>query len=85
VFLYHLTLKFRQSNNELLLRSVKMRVSPISRSWQEPGQEPGLVDVLADPIVHLVMRRDGVSQAELRAVISRAQARLGDCLCRCAA
>ena len=50
------------------------------------GAEPRLGDVLGDPLVHAVMRRDGVSQAQLRAVIARAQACLrGDPCCRCAA
>lgn len=64
---------------------MRMRLSPICRSWQEPGKEPCIADILADPIVHLVMRRDGVSLAELHAVVSRAQAKLGFTPCRCAA
>jgi hypothetical protein len=36
--------------------------------------------------VHAVMRRDGVSQAQLRSIVARAQACLrGDPCCRCAA
>lgn len=57
----------------------------INRKWERAGTEPALADVLADPLVHLVLRRDGVSLAELRAVIARAQAALGVCLCRRAA
>lgn len=57
----------------------------INRKWQHAGIEPALADVLADPLVHLVMRRDGVSLAELRGVLVRAQAVLGVCLCRSAA
>jgi hypothetical protein len=30
--------------------------------WERPGEEPALHDVLADPIVHLVMKRDGLTQ-----------------------
>ena len=41
----------------------------INRKWQHAGIEPALADVLADPLVHLVMRRDGVSLAELRGVL----------------
>jgi len=62
-----------------------MRYAAINRSWEEPGSEPRLAEVFADPIVHLVMRRDSVSLGELRAVVARAQARLGERLCRCAA
>jgi hypothetical protein len=54
--------------------------------WLRPGAEPSLGDVLADPLVHLVMRRDGVGQAQLRLIIAQAQACLrGDPCCRCAA
>lgn len=55
-------------------------------SWRSAGKEPRLSEVLNDPIVHQVMRRDGVSFAELAAVIAQAQATLwrGLC-CDCAA
>jgi hypothetical protein len=57
-----------------------------AEDWLLPGTEPRLCDVLGDPLVHAVMRRDGVGQAQLRAVIARAQACLrGDPCCRCAA
>lgn len=56
-----------------------------SRLWRKPGEEPDLAEVLADPIVHLLMRRDGVSLPELQAVILRARATLRAGLCRCAA
>lgn len=64
--------------------------SHVSRQWLEAGQEPSLVDLLADPVVHLVMRRDGVSMKELCNHIARARARLGfarfgEGPCRCAA
>jgi len=44
--------------------------------WGKPGTEPPLCEVLADPLVHAVMRRDGVSRAALDSVIARAQRRL---------
>ena len=44
--------------------------------WREAGDEPALDEVLADPIVHLVMRRDGVEITDLKDVIARAQAAL---------
>lgn len=64
--------------------------SHVSRQWLEAGREPALVDLLADPLVHLVMRRDGVSIKELCNHIACAQTRLGfgrfgDGPCRCAA
>jgi hypothetical protein len=60
---------------------------PPARAWSVAGQEPALGEILADPLVHLVMRRDGVSRAELERVIARAQAKLRrePCCCRCAA
>jgi hypothetical protein len=39
--------------------------------WGRPGIEPPLGEVLADPIVQAVMRRDGVSLAALQAVIAQ--------------
>lgn len=64
--------------------------SHVSRAWLEPGQEPALADVLIDPVLHLVMRRDGIGMTELCNHIAAARARLGlkrfgDGPCRCAA
>ena len=65
----------------------KCRGSPVQRArpWSAGGCEPRLDDVLADPIVHQLMRRDGVEPAHLRALIARLRARAGgttsDCLC----
>ena len=53
-----------------------------TRAWSKAGVEPALSEVLADPVVHLVMRRDGVSPCELRRVIVAAQGKLRSCLCR---
>ncbi|HMK67662.1 MAG TPA: hypothetical protein VK433_03865 [Stellaceae bacterium] len=44
--------------------------------WRQAGKEPSIEEVLADPVVHSVMRRDSVSIDGLRAVIVRAQAAL---------
>ncbi len=57
----------------------------LSRKWREAGTEPDLAEMLSDPLVHRVMRRDGVTLAELRDVIARARAALRAGLCRCAA
>jgi len=38
--------------------------------WGRPGIEPPLSEVLEDPIVQAVMRRDRVSRAALQAVIT---------------
>ena len=59
--------------------------SHVSRQWLEPGVEPALNDLLADPVMHAVMRRDGVTTRELCNHIASARARLGFGPCRCAA
>jgi len=42
-----------------------------SRQWIEG--EPTLREILSDPIVHLVMQRDGVTAAEVRRTVLTAQ------------
>jgi hypothetical protein len=60
--------------------------APSRDPWARAGIEPRLAEMLADPLVHQVMRRDGVTEAALRGVIGRAQARLRSApCCRCAA
>jgi len=44
--------------------------------------EPSLTEVLADPIVHLVMGRDGVAPEELTALIERARCGLRRRVCQ---
>ena len=39
-------------------------------------REPSLAEMLADPIVQLLMRRDGVDPVALCGIIAKAQARL---------
>ena len=62
---------------------------PVPLSQRQPygvaSIEPGLCDMLADPLVHLLMRRDGVSPAALKAVIILARAKLGAGHCDCLA
>lgn len=55
-------------------------------TWRRAGEEPALADVLIDPLVHLVMRRDNVTPAELEGHVMRARALLLQRSCRlCAA
>ena len=59
---------------------------PWHQAWREAGKEPSLREVLADPLVHLVMRRDGVTLAQLEALLGRAKERAKErrslcCLC----
>jgi hypothetical protein len=44
--------------------------------WSEAGPEPELSDVLADPIVHLVMRRDRLTSEDVWFAVRVAQDRL---------
>ena len=48
-------------------------------SWRHG--EPSLSEVMADPIVHLVMRRDGLVADQVWPVVREAQSRLGSRLC----
>ena len=42
-------------------------------TWRHAGTEPAIDDMLADPIVHAVMRRDGIGEGEVRAALARAR------------
>jgi hypothetical protein len=48
------------------------------RRYAHAGVEPPLFEVMADPIVHAVMRRDGVTGEELIALLRRAAAAIND-------
>ncbi len=72
----------------MMIRSMNLPSKPRSHAsdlWQEAGLEPSLSDVLRDPIIHQVMRRDGVSAEQLTAVIAQAQSGLRRRLCPCLA
>jgi hypothetical protein len=47
--------------------------------------EPSLSEVMADPIVHAVMRRDGVTAEQLETLLRDASARIGERRCHPAA
>jgi hypothetical protein len=49
----------------------------IEKRYDSAGIEPDLVDLLADPVIHAIMRRDGVTLGELCAVIRTGRRRLG--------
>lgn len=51
-------------------------LAPLPRDYAHAGVEPLLEEVLHDPIVRAVMRRDGVEPRELAAVIAGARRRL---------
>ena len=46
-----------------------------AETWMS-GREPALAEALSDPIVHLVMRRDGLSEGDVWAAVRLGQARL---------
>ena len=45
-------------------------------NWARAGVEPSLADLMHDPIVHLIMRRDNVAPSDLLKVVARARAHL---------
>jgi hypothetical protein len=45
--------------------------------WTAAGEEPALNEILYDPIVELVMRRDRISRGEVLRAVHTARARLG--------
>ncbi|MEA2754303.1 MAG: hypothetical protein QOJ54_592 [Aliidongia sp.] len=52
----------------------------IEKPYDSAGIEPDLIDLLADPVTHAVMRRDGVTLGDLCAVIRTGRRRLGNSL-----
>jgi hypothetical protein len=55
-------------------------------AWSQAGDEPPLEEALADPIVLLLMRSDGVTPARLRDFVAQARLRRHENLHRrCAA
>ena len=54
----------------------------LARPSRSPlNQEPKLEELLADPDMHLLMRRDGVSLPALRNLLAEAESRLARRLC----
>jgi hypothetical protein len=47
-----------------------------ARPWGTVGIEPTVSEMLADPLVQALMRRDGVSRTALESLIADAQRRL---------
>ena len=46
-----------------------------AEQWAKPGAEPSLSEILADPLIHLLFRRDHISARHVRAVIEHARAK----------
>ena len=45
----------------------------LKKNWTEAGQEPSLNEVMADPIVKLVMARDNLKQDDVWRVVEQAR------------
>jgi len=66
--------------------SARLRAAPATvstRHVRDPWRsgEPALADVMADPIVHLLMRRDGLTVDEVWPLVTEAGRVLGRRLC----
>jgi hypothetical protein len=62
------------------LKKTETTTSPSSiHAYLEAGKEPSIAEVLAEPIVRAVMRRDAISEAVLVGVIDRAREELDLC------
>jgi hypothetical protein len=48
----------------------------MATDWGRPGLEPRVEDIVHDPIVQAVMRRDRLTLTEIMATVTRARARL---------
>jgi hypothetical protein len=48
----------------------------MSRAYQDAGDEPPLEELLSDPIVRLLLERDGIDPAALRSHLRSLRARL---------
>jgi hypothetical protein len=47
----------------------------MERDWRRAGAELALHEVMAEPIVHLVMRRDGLTPEDVWAVVEEVRRR----------
>ena len=48
----------------------------MSEYWRRAGVEPSVDELIADPIVGLLMRHDGIDEGQLRLTLARAGAAL---------
>jgi hypothetical protein len=46
-------------------------------NWAGASAEPSIDDILSDPIVHLVLRRDGLTASAVKARLDSERRRLG--------
>ena len=55
----------------------KGQVMPNKTIWSERGVEPALAEMTSDPLVQLVMARDGLTKEDFWQAVFVARARLG--------
>ena len=46
-------------------------------AWADAHVEPSIEDILADPIIHLVLRRDGLTASDVKTRLDQERRRLG--------
>jgi hypothetical protein len=49
---------------------------PMAQDYREAGVEPSVEDLMSDPIVHLILRRDRITPADTWAAVTDARRRL---------
>lgn len=52
------------------------RSDAFDKPWHEPGIEPALNDMLDDPVVQLLMQRDGVGRSDVERLIDLMRVRV---------
>ena len=45
----------------------------MTQDWLQPGFEPSIDEMMSDPLVQAIMRRDGLSVEQVRGVVERAR------------
>lgn len=64
-------MKIRLSRQEQKREAIKA-----AEAWRRPGIEPGLDDILSEPLVLMVMQRDGVTNTDIQEIMHITPARL---------
>lgn len=49
----------------------------LANRWHRSGEEPSLEEMLLDPVVESVLRRDGLTREDVKAVMEAARLRVG--------
>ena len=62
--------------SRLSQKEQKLVALKAAETWRRPGIERRLEDILSEPLVKMVMQRDGVSKNDLQEMMHLTQARL---------